>query len=329
MNLTDDPGTTHLDEAGHANRRHAVLVAVVTMISTVVIVMASLMAADEVSRVVGRWGIDGTPSTDTVPLWVLTTVLALEAAGVGILLGLIGRRTASGSAQRVVGGLAVGIPAATAVLHIGIVQANAASAAPRFPGDAGVIALSVLVVGSLVGAWVVEVVEQRATVLEAEVLDVAPGEAVVWTGRAVAPGWLWAIMVGAAVLVGVLTWPIQPVATVVLIGWMLVTATIFVARVSVGPAGLSVRMGPFGLVRMQVPLSRVTAVDAIEVDPLAMGGWGYRMLPGLRGLVYDAGPGIRVEQRDGPTTVVTVPGAAQAAGVLRAHLAARAGAREA
>ena len=56
------------------------------------------------------------------------------------------------------------------------------------------------------------------------------------------------------------------------------------------------------------------------MDPLTHGGWGWRVLPGLRAVVHRAGPGIRVQQADGPTIVVTVDDAAEAVGVLRAHL---------
>ena len=86
-----------------------------------------------------------------------------------------------------------------------------------------------------------------------------------------------------------------------------------VARVTVVPRGLAVRLGPGGLVRLRVPLARVTAADAIVVDPLAHGGYGLRLMPGLRGVIFGTGPGLRVEQQDGPTTVVTIPDAAEAA----------------
>ena len=93
-------------------------------------------------------------------------------------------------------------------------------------------------------------------------------------------------------------------------------------RVSVGPQGLVARTGPFGLVRFAAPLEEIAGVHAEVVDPLAYGGWGLRVLPGIRGLVVRRGPGLRVERRDAATLVVTVDDAAAAAGVLEAHLAA-------
>jgi hypothetical protein len=75
--------------------------------------------------------------------------------------------------------------------------------------------------------------------------------------------------------------------------------------------------------RLHVPIAEITTVDAIVVDPLdplAHGGWGIRLLPGLRAVVFRRGPGIRVVTADGRATIVTIDGAAEAAGVLRAHL---------
>ena len=84
------------------------------------------------------------------------------------------------------------------------------------------------------------------------------------------------------------------------------------------------RFGPLGGFRSRVPLDEVARVTAEVVEPLAYGGWGYRIIPGVRAVIVRQGPGLRVDRIDGPSLVVTVDDAGVAAGVLRAHLAAAA-----
>lgn len=299
------------------------IVAGVTMTSVLVIVVASLLVAGDVPDAIAtRWGPDGQP-VDTLPLWGLTLLLAGITTGEGILLGIMSRRVGPPAAQRLLTGVAMGIPPAIAVLHVGTVLAAVDQGTDaRLPGTAGLVALVVLAAMVALGYRLAEPVEQQDRLLEPSALEVAPGEAVVWTGRAVAPAWLWAVL-GVATAVAVpLVWTLAPVLALVVLAVLAFGASMLVARVTVGPRGLAVRLGPGGLVRLRVPLARVTAADAIVVDPLAHGGYGLRLMPGLRGVIFGAGPGLRVEQEDGPTTVVTITDAAEAAGVLRAHLAA-------
>ena len=311
-----------------ATDRPSVAPAVVTGVTVasvlVVLVSTVLLAGDVPEVVVSRWGAGGEP-VDTMPLWGLTLVMAAVTGSVGALLGVIARRVGPPSAQRLATGVATGLPPALAVLHVGtLLVAVDQGLGARFPGAAGLLALSVLVGGTVVGYVLAQPVDRPDRPIEPVVLEVASGEAVVWAGRSVAPGWQWAVL-GAATLVGVLAlWPVSPWLALVLVTVMALGASALVARVTVGPGGLTVRTGPAGLVRMHVPLEAITAADAILVDPLAHGGYGLRLMPGLRGVVFRAGPGLRVEQQDGPTTVVTLDGAAVAVGVLRAHLDSRA-----
>lgn len=301
------------------------LLAGIVMTSVLVVVATSLaLAGDVPDALATRWGTDGAP-VDTLPLWGLTLLVAVIISVEGLVFASMSRRVGPPGAQRVLTGIAMGLPPALAVLHVGTVLAAVEQGSDaRFPGDAGLVALALLLGLAAVGYRLAEPVEQRDEVLEPTVLAVAPGEAVVWSARTAAPAWLWAVLGLAVVVAGPLLWQVSSVVAVVVLAVLLLSTTVLVARVSVGPGGLSIRLGPLGLVRMHVPLDQVTSADAIIVDPLAHGGWGLRLLPGLRGVIFAAGPGLRVEQRDGPTTVVTTPDATEAAGVLRAHLARRA-----
>jgi hypothetical protein len=91
-------------------------------------------------------------------------------------------------------------------------------------------------------------------------------------------------------------------------------------RVSVGPTGLRAGFGPLGWPRLRVELSEVTSVTIEDVVPMVYGGWGYRMLPGVRAIVIRSGEGLRVGRRGRSDLVITVDDAEVAAGVLAAHV---------
>lgn len=109
-----------------------------------------------------------------------------------------------------------------------------------------------------------------------------------------------------------------PVAAVV-VGVVAVTvAGVATLSVRVDEVGLHTLWGPVGWPRTLVRLDDVAAVRAEEINPLAWGGWGYRV--GRRGVaaVVRRGPGLVVDRRDRPTYAVTVDGADQGAAVLSA-----------
>jgi hypothetical protein len=95
--------------------------------------------------------------------------------------------------------------------------------------------------------------------------------------------------------------------------------------VAVGPTGLKVRFGPLGWPVIRVPLDAVEDVSVEDVEPLAHGGWGYRVTPGVRAVVIRRGVGLRVTRTGRPDLVVTIDDEARAAGVLVAHLEASRG----
>jgi len=163
-------------------------------------------------------------------------------------------------------------------------------------------------------------------------VPLAPGEVAAWSATSYSPALLnWTIggvvvlAIAAAVTMIVLTrglaWAIVllPVALVTLF------ALSAAWRVSVGPAGLTVR-GLLGVPVWRVPASDIVAADAVTVEPLGeFGGWGIRWAPGSSGkwrtgIVLRRGPALEVTRRDGRRLLVTVVDPATAAAVLRAYL---------
>ncbi|MEU9607951.1 DUF1648 domain-containing protein [Streptomyces sp. NPDC048057] len=141
------------------------------------------------------------------------------------------------------------------------------------------------------------------------------GERAVWV-RSVGPRWLTAAAVlgaVAAVAAGAFGW--SPGFWLAPVG--LLVAALPGSRVIVDGSGLTVRPPVLPGPRIHVPLERIVRAWTAEARPLAdLGGWGYRVAPGRRGLALRSGPAVWLELADGKEFVVVVDDAATAAGLL-------------
>jgi hypothetical protein len=109
-------------------------------------------------------------------------------------------------------------------------------------------------------------------------------------------------------------------AMLIVVGLVGVTiASMFRWTVRADSDGLTVRSAT-GWPRVHVPLDEVVRADVVNVRPLRdFGGWGLRVGRGGRvGVVLRPGEALLVERTGGRSVVVTVDGAAGAAGVLNA-----------
>lgn len=89
--------------------------------------------------------------------------------------------------------------------------------------------------------------------------------------------------------------------------------------VSIDDAGVHIAYGPFSVPRQTIPLRDVVSAEAIDVRPMAYGGWGYRgslRFLGKAALVLRAGVGIKLSLESAKTFVVTVDDAGTAAGLI-------------
>jgi hypothetical protein len=89
-------------------------------------------------------------------------------------------------------------------------------------------------------------------------------------------------------------------------------------RLTAGPGGAVVALGPLGIPYVRIPLDEVASAAVEEVTPLAYGGWGYRVRPGVRAFVIRAGQGVRLRRTGKPDLVITVDDAERGAGVVNA-----------
>lgn len=186
------------------------------------------------------------------------------------------------------------------------------------------VTLVALVVAGALGWWAAgDRPDRRPDTLPITDVEVRTGEAVIWSGSStsrIGPIVVLAVLVPTALLTLVVHQPAARVSLIVTGVTLLLAASMLSrVRVTVGPAGLTARLGALGWPRAHVPIDEVAAVGVERVEPMTYGGWGWRVVPGATAIVVRRGPGLRIERTNGRALVVAVDGAAEAAGVLEAH----------
>jgi hypothetical protein len=323
--MTVDPSITPTSDAPvRARARERVLPLVATAF---VLVAPWLLRGRLPDPVATHWGFDGRPD-GRAPFVVdalLPVVLALLAATVPL--------RAAARADRAVARMLVATGHGLAALAVGLrvvtLRANLDAASWQDAGDVGgltVLGMLVLavVIGSIGWALAAWRPEQPVPARTVRPLDLAPGTSPVWNGRADGRfvALLPLLLIAVAVVVRlVVPAPGDRLAFVLLLVACLGALTSMHVTATVGPRGLTVRFGYLGAPRLRVPLERITAVRVEDVEPMRYGGWGYRMMPGVRAVVIRRGPGLRVERVGRPALVVTVDDADRGAALLTTLIA--------
>jgi hypothetical protein len=278
-----------------------------------------------------HWGLDGRPD-GSAPLVVDVVLLAVFTALVTLLplLAVVrgDRRTA-----RTMLALSHGMGAFFALLRWRTLELNLDVAVWSEAGSFSLLHLVVMTLlaapFALLGWWLGGLHPDLPRPVREVVRHVLPTDGqLVWVGH---EAWAIARVLGPALIAagGVVT-ALRVASELIIIGSTLMLVGILLwwftsITVAVGPTGLKVRFGPLGWPVIRVPLDAVEDVSVEDVEPLAHGGWGYRVTPGVRAVVIRRGVGLRVTRTGRPDLVVTIDDAASAAGVLVAHLEASRG----
>jgi hypothetical protein len=101
------------------------------------------------------------------------------------------------------------------------------------------------------------------------------------------------------------------------VGWLLIGVGVFIGLTGWSLSSLSVdvtdehvrvRFVPLGLPRRVIRFADIASVEAIMVDPMKWGGWGYRWIPWAHAsaAVIRKGPGLEILLKDGRRFAVTV-----------------------
>ncbi|MFI5074968.1 MAG: hypothetical protein ACHP7G_08150 [Actinomycetales bacterium] len=273
--------------------------------------------------VASHWGPNGVDGTQTLVAYTVTATAFV--VGLSLLLALVawgmpgdGRRVMA-TTVGVMSGFLGAVLYGALLGQRGVTDPSAATLPP-----------GLFLVGALVGAtlgavaWMLNPVLPRpdsaipAVPADAPRIPLAAGERLVWFGWTAAGSWLVWVAVALAALgcfVAVVARPWAAVGPAFGIVMLLLVAH---ARVVVDADGL--RVTSAGIVRwLRVPLSSVAYAERSELRAFQeFGGFGLRFRADQRAFVTRSGEALRVVQRDGTRTYVSVDGAGEAAAVLNA-----------
>ena len=299
----------------------------VPVLATLAAIVLPLLAWSELPDPVAiHWGLDGRPD-GSAPL-VVDVVLMAVLTGLVALLPLVAVLRGDRATARTMLALAHGMGTFLAVLRWRTVELNRGVAAWTDAGSLTLIDIALLLAVAapfaLLGWWLggkhPELPQPLRTVAP---LPLPADGQLVWIGR---QAWSVARVLGPVLIaVGGLVTAVRVAPETLILGSTLLLVGLLVwwstsITVAAGPAGLKVRFGPLGWPVVRVVLADVERIEVVDVEPLAYGGWGYRVVPGARAVVIRRGVGLRIGRRGRPDLVVTVDDAATAAGVLAAHL---------
>lgn len=282
---------------------------------------------------------DGIPDA-SMPLTQLLLVALLQPILTWLFLVFLVRLRAPGSAGRRVGsGLIVGQALLYGtVVALGVIYANLDAATwveAYSPPHHQMIATAMGLFGFAIGAAVVDPwraplpipLPSPETYADQNSLGGAGtgNRRRLWIGRARNRFLLWYAVVGLVLFTVVLPWNAWTVAGAIytlltfhLAGGVMVTFNGEILKVYGFPALFPLR---------RIPLSRIEIAEAVELDPLAWGGWGWRLLSLRRhAFVVRGGESLLIALRGGGEFLVTVSDAATGAAFIRQALRERGGA---
>jgi hypothetical protein len=149
-------------------------------------------------------------------------------------------------------------------------------------------------------------------------LGLHAGERATWSGSCRSP---WAVPAVAGSL--------GAAALLLVAGSRTLAGVLLVVGIALVPlVGLEVRVGADGVVvessvvhrlRRRIPLQEIAVANAIHLEPMAWGGWGYRgshALTGRAAIVLRRGPAVVLDLVDGGRLAVTVDDAERGAGLV-------------
>jgi len=216
---------------------------------------------------------------------------------------------------------------AVGVLLVGVSWASvlANSDAPDWAaaGDFGLPLLGVLFVVAMAAgflAWLAtggrSVERPRRTASPS--LDLNDPESTVWSGRGAGrftTGISFALLVAAFFIWG---WTGVLFAVIAIVGLLFAAV-----RVTISKRGAVISLGWWGYPSWTVPMDEIDRAEAEKLSPMAYGGWGYRVRPGVRAIVVRSGEALRLIRDNGTDLVYTVDDAETGAGLVNDIVGAR------
>ncbi|GAB3282055.1 DUF1648 domain-containing protein [Parasphingorhabdus pacifica] len=302
----------------------------VVLVSAVHLAIPLLLSDRLPDPIAMHWGPSGEPD-GAGSLWLVTglgLVLWLALAGGGMLATRAPKRTARYAwpvAALLFGSLfSVGITAST-------VWANLDAGSWQQARSLGwqVLLVSVVAIAAgFAGAFLCNrFVADSSDDVPAPVMTLRPGQRAVWVSATsnsgmLAPG-LGFLLVGLVLLgfavVGSGLGPWLSGSVFVFGG--LAVLLFSAVRVQVDEAGVAIAFGPLRWPVRRVALSRIDTARSEERRPAAVGGWGYRGLPGSATIMVRSGECLILRYAGGGELGISVDDAERGAGLINALVA--------
>ncbi len=313
-----------------ARRRRRLSAGWTTLAGLAVLVGAALTArswrADLPDPVASHWGPDGTAngfSTLDATVGAMLGGGSLLVLGFGAITLWLGH---SALTRRIGSAATIWSALFFSILTLGSLNVQRGLTDARDAGDIGGVLLLALV-GSLVAAFIVgasvpgDIRQPTAEPVDSTAPRVAlpVGEHATWTGATASRAAILLGLAAAALVLALVLLTDMWVLLVVVVLLFGLIASMSSAVVRVDGDGVTIH-SPLGWPRTRVPLDEIVRADVAEVRPLRdFGGWGWRVGRGGRvGVALRRGEALLIERTGGRSLVVTVDGAAIAAGVVNA-----------
>lgn len=276
-----------------------------------------------------HWSLDGAPN-GAMPLTGLTIVL-------GALTGIAAGTMATFSRRRSAPRGEISGPLATAGFVAGLLASvswNIVSANLDAPSwkDARNLGPAGIAMTLLAGFALSIALNQTARLLESTSstdaslprAGLAPGERAVWVSSASATWATYLVFGGFAVgaIMSQINLSAALAATVLGLAGLFFTSI----RVTVDRNGVRIAYGIFRWPVQRVKLAEIQRATALQVEPMAWGGWGYRgslRMARRAAVVLRRGEGMRLELSGDRVLAITIDHATEGAGVLNDLVADR------
>jgi hypothetical protein len=267
-----------------------------------------------------HWDLGGTPNGSMPPMLLLIVLPAIYVA-IHWAVTRVLARTPYEAPSFVAGLFALG--ALLAGVSWLSVLANRDKATWEVAGEVGLLqSVMAIIPAALMGyvGWQLaggRSVERTPSHEATPALEISEPAAAIWSGRG--SGRILQLIGAVLIVIGLATWSWS---TLVLIVLGLVVLAFAEVRVTISQRGAVVSLGWLGVPSWTVPIGDISHAEVETVNPMAYGGWGYRLRPGVRAIVTRGGESLRLVRDDKADLVLTVDGAATGAGLLNSMLGA-------
>ena len=265
-----------------------------------------------------HWDFGGDPNGSMPPLVLLILLIGIYVAVHWAVIRVLQRTPYEGPSF--VAGL-FGIGGLLATVSWLSVLANRGQQTWESSSGVGFVEILIAVgIGLILGlvGWLLaggRSVERQPPATSVPTLDLAQPGSAIWSSRGNGP--ILQVIGVVLLVIGLATWGWTTLVLVALAAFVLVFAEV---RTTVAQRGVVVSLGWLGVPSWTVPMEAIERAEVERVNPMAYGGWGYRLRPGVAAIVTRGGESLRLVRPDKADLVLTVDDAATGAGVINSML---------